>query len=102
MPGPLSRWIVPNKGGSHVCPAASENRFLGASLLGMTRRQQVERPMGAVKKSRTCGTKQLRNRALHVRELYSKPEERKRVTGSTIGMGSLLKIQRATANPNAA
>jgi len=33
---------------------------------------------------------------------YSKPEERNRVTGSTIGIGSRLKIQRATANPNAA
>ncbi|MGA8489110.1 MAG: hypothetical protein WB711_01725 [Terriglobales bacterium] len=40
--------------------------------------------------------------APHAREVYSKPEERKRVTGSAIGMGSRLKIQRATANPNAA
>jgi hypothetical protein len=33
---------------------------------------------------------------------YSKPEERNRVTGSASGIGSRLKIQRATANPNAA
>lgn len=33
---------------------------------------------------------------------YSKPEDRKRVTGSASGIGSRLKIQRATANPNAA
>ena len=34
--------------------------------------------------------------------IYSKPEERKRVTGSITGKGSRLKIHRATANPNAA
>jgi len=33
---------------------------------------------------------------------YSKPEERNRVTGSGCGIGARLKIQRATANPNAA
>jgi len=33
---------------------------------------------------------------------YSKPEERNRVTGSASGIGARLKIQRATANPNAA
>jgi hypothetical protein len=33
---------------------------------------------------------------------YNKPEERNRVTGSASGIGSRLKIQRATANPNAA
>jgi hypothetical protein len=32
----------------------------------------------------------------------SKPEERKRATGSVTGTGSRLKNQRATANPNAA
>ena len=34
--------------------------------------------------------------------VYSKPEERKRETGSATGIGSRLKIQRATAKPNAA
>ena len=34
--------------------------------------------------------------------VYSKPEERNRVTGSGSGIGARLKIQRATANPNAA
>jgi hypothetical protein len=38
----------------------------------------------------------------HAREFYSKPEERKRVTGFASAIGSRLKIQRATANPNAA
>ena len=33
---------------------------------------------------------------------YSRPEVRKRVTGSAIGIGRRLKIQRATAKPTAA
>jgi hypothetical protein len=37
-----------------------------------------------------------------MKKLYNKPEERKRATGSTAGTKSRLKIQRATANPNAA
>jgi hypothetical protein len=44
-----------------------------------------------------------RNGAPHAHAvLYSRPEERKRVTGSTTGWASRWKIQRATANPNAA
>lgn len=34
--------------------------------------------------------------------LYSRPFDRKRVTGSTTGTGCRRKIQRATANPIAA
>src|SRR5882672_5129576 len=33
---------------------------------------------------------------------YNRPDVRKRATGSTTGTASRLKIQRATANPNAA
>jgi len=34
--------------------------------------------------------------------IHSRPEQRKRVTGSATGTGCRRKIQRATANPNAA
>jgi hypothetical protein len=46
-----------------------------------------------------------RNGAPHARKglpLYSKPEERRRATGSDTETGSRRKSQRATANPNAA
>lgn len=50
--------------------------------------------------------KEARNGAPHAQEAtlspYSRPEERNLVTGSATGKGSRLKIQRATANPNAA
>lgn len=48
--------------------------------------------------------KAVRNGAPHAHadNPYSRPEERKRVTGSATGVGCRLKIQRATANPNAA
>jgi len=58
-----------------------------------------------MKKHGRAGQSSTRNeapRAHAAQHVYSKPEERKCVTGSVTGKGSRLKIQRATAKPNAA
>ena len=60
---------------------------------------------GADEQTWACAAKQHATGLAHAQipnRPYSRPEVRKRITGSVIGIDCRLKIQRATAIPNAA